>query len=146
MRVRYPRCREQTFSTSSGKCAMVTYTFLRMPADKTLSDVTPQPFYRGTLILALDLRRQFLVISQTMSGIKAAIEEVCGMPVSETSLYESTRRVHRKGLTHGCWSVVKLEKDEAIQQYNSIKHMYAERVVAARALSQWAFKHTTKHP
>ena len=119
---------------------MVTYTFLRMPADKTLSDVTPQPFYRGTLILALDLRRQFLLISQTMSGIKAAIEDVCGMPISETSLYESTRRVHRKGLTHGCWSLVKLERDQAIKEYNSIKTMYAERIVAARACSHWRFE------
>ena len=119
---------------------MVQYTFLRVPPEKTLVDVTPQPFFRGTLILALDVHRQYLVISQTMSGIKAAIEEVCGMPVSETSLYESSRRVHRKGLTHGCWSLVKLEKDAAIHQYNSIKHVYAERVVAARGPWQWQFE------
>ena len=119
---------------------MVRYTFMRVPPGKTLTDVKPQAFFRGTVILAMDIRRQYVLISQTMSGIKAAIEDVCGMPISETSLYESTRRVHRKGLTHGCWSLVKLERDQAIKEYNSIKTMYAERIVAARACSHWRFE------
>ena len=119
---------------------MVQYTFLRVPPEKTLVHVTPQPFFRGTLILALDVRRQYVLISQTMSGIKAAIEDVCGMPVSETSLYESSRRVHRKGRTHGCWSLVRLERDQAIKEYNAVRALYAERVVAARGLRQWQFE------
>ena len=122
------------------KVHMVLYTFLKVPSEKTLREVKPQVFFRGTMILAMDMRRQYVVISQTMSGIKAAIEEVCGMTVSETSLYESTRRVHRKGLTHGCWSLVKLELEQAIQEYNSIKTMYTERIVAARACSHWRFE------
>jgi uncharacterized protein YunC (DUF1805 family) len=119
---------------------MVHYTFLKVPPEKTLVAIVAQPVYRGCLILALDVRRQYLLVAQTMSGIKACIEDVVGQPISETSLYESARRQLRKGLTHGTWSVCKFECTEGIEKYNSIKHMYAKRIVAARASSQWQFK------
>ena len=118
---------------------MVTYTMLRVPPEHKLVEVTPQPFYRGTIIFALDVRRQFLILSQTMSGIRDCIEEVAHQPVSETSLYESCRRQLRRGLTHGTWSISKLPAHEAIQQYNTIRRAYTQRVVAARSPSQWKF-------
>ena len=119
---------------------MVGYTLINVPTEKRLIDTKPQPYYRGHLILALDVRRQFLVISQTMSGIQAAIEEKCNQPISETCLYESSRRQLRKGLTHGTWSVIRMERDGAIEHYNSIRHAYAHRIVAARSLTQWQFE------
>ena len=118
---------------------MVAYTMLRVPSELTLVEVTPQPFYRGNVILALDVRRHFLILSQTMSGIRECIEEVANQPVSETSLYESCRRQLRRGLTHGSWSITKLPAQEAIQQYNTIRRTYTQRVIAARSASQWKF-------
>ena len=118
---------------------MVAYTMLRVPPDHELIEVRPQPFYRGNVILALDVRRHFLILSQTMSGIQAAIEDVAHQPVSETSLYESCRRQLRRGLTHGTWSITKLPAQEAIQQYNTIRRTYTQRVIAARSASQWKF-------
>ena len=112
---------------------------LRVPPEHTLAEVRPQPFYRGTIIVALDVRRQFLIVSQTMSGIQAAIEAVANQTVSETSLYESCRRQLRRGLTHGTWSISKLPTQEAIRQYNTLRHAYSQRVVAVRAASQWKF-------
>jgi hypothetical protein len=119
---------------------MVAYTLLQVPAGKRLKAVSAQPYYRGRVIFAQDIRRQYLVISQTMSGIKACIEDLCHQPVSETSLYESSRRQLRKGLTHGTWSILCLPTDDAVAHYNAIKHKYAQCIVAARSRSQWQFE------
>ena len=45
---------------------MVAYTMLRVPPELRLVEVTPQPFYRGNVILALDVRRHFLILSHIL--------------------------------------------------------------------------------
>ena len=109
-------------------------------ADKMLMKVQPQPYFRGYLILAEDVRRHYLVLSQSMAGIACAIEEVCGQTVSETSLYESARRQLRRGRTGGCWNIQRLPRDEAIAHYNAERAKYAQRVVAAWRPSAWVFE------
>ena len=116
---------------------MVAYTMLRVPPELTLVKVTPQPFYRGTVILALDVRRHFLILSQTMSGIRECIEEVANQPVSETSLYESCRRQLRRGaggLTAG-----------ALSWPGSLRAPKAWRPVLATCLGCWWLSVSLSH-
>lgn len=119
---------------------MSRYTMVDIDAGKTLTHVEPQPFFRGDLLFAEDCRREYLLISQSMSGIAAALDECCGQTISETSLYESARRQLRRGRTGGCWNIVRLRRDEAIAHYNGWRSKYAHRVVATRRPSAWKFE------
>ena len=119
---------------------MVLYTMLAVPADKRLIEVEPQPFFRGDLVIATDVRRDFLLISQSIPGIQAAIGKCCNQSVSLTSLHESSQRAHRKGLTGGAWSVTRSAQIEAIQQWNTMRSKFTHRVVAARRADAWKFE------
>ena len=115
-------------------------TIFKVDGAKTLKHVEDQPYFRGDLIFAHDTRREYLLVSQSMSGIARALDECCQQTVSETSLYESARRQLRRGRTGGCWNVLRLSRDEAIEHYNNQRAKYAQRVVAAWRLSAWIFE------
>ena len=119
---------------------MVQHRIFEIDVDCALKHVKEQPYYRGHLIVAEDARRQFLIISQSMSGIAAAIDEVCNQTVSETSLYESARRQLRRGRTGGCWSVVRLPRDDGIAHYNQSRTKYERRVVVAWNPLAWVWQ------
>ena len=118
---------------------MVQYTMVKADKGKMLMAVEPQPFYRGDLIIAEDVRGHFLFISQSMSGIRAGIEAVCHQVVSLTSLHESARREIRGGRTGGSWNVMRMERDVAIAHYNSVRGRFAHHIIAARRPSAWKF-------
>jgi hypothetical protein len=71
---------------------MVQHEIIRVDATKMLKNVSAQPYYRGDLIFAEDARGQYLIVSQSISGIALALDKVCNQTVSVTSLYESARR------------------------------------------------------
>ena len=119
---------------------MVQHTMVHVGAGKTLKHVEPQPYFRGDLIFCHDARKQYLLVSQSMSGIARALDEVCNQSVSETSLYESARRQLRRGRTGGCWDVLRLPRDAGIAHYNTQRGKYAQRVVAAWRPSAWIFE------
>ena len=73
-------------------------------------------------------------------GDGAAIERIANQTVSLTSLHESARRQHRKGWTGGAWNVVRMDRDAAIQHWNSVHGRFAQRIVAARRPSDWKFE------
>ena len=79
------------------------------------------------------------VYSLVTGGVQTAIEELCNQTISKSSLHESCRREHRKGVTCG-WSIARLERDAAIVHWNSRKALFAKRVVAAWRGSAWHFK------
>lgn len=119
---------------------MVVCDLMPVPADKKLKAVEPQPYYRGTLVIAEDRRQEYLIISASVRGIQTAIEELCSQTIGKSSLHESARRQHRKGLTGGAWSLVKLDQDAAIELYNSRRGLFNKRVVAAWRSSAWKFE------
>ena len=119
---------------------MVRYTMLAVPEEKTLKSVGAQPFFRGDLIIAHDVRQQYVLIAQSMPGIQAAIERIANQTVSLTSLHESARRQHRKGWTGGAWNVVRMDRDSAIEHWNSVRAKFAQRIVAVRRQSAWRFE------
>jgi hypothetical protein len=119
---------------------MVQHEIIRVDATKMLKNVSAQPYYRGDLIFAEDARGQYLIVSQSISGIALALDKVCNQTVSVTSLYESARRELRRGRTGGCWNVLRLPRDEAIAHYNAQRGKYARRVVAAWRPSAWEFE------
>lgn len=116
------------------------FQMVQVPTERKLVAVGSQPYFRGTLIVAQDVRKDYLLISQSMTGIATCIEQVVGQPVSATSLYESARREIRCGLTHGTWSLVRLEPDAAVRLWNSISAQYRKRIVVARRLDDWEFR------
>ena len=116
------------------------YTLFIVPAEKTMKSVEAERFFRGDLIIAHDVRRQYVLISQSMPGIQAAIERIANQTVSLTSLHESSRRQHRKGWTGGAWNVVRMDRDSAIEHWNSVRAKFAQRVVAVRRQSAWKFE------
>jgi hypothetical protein len=119
---------------------MVEYTLLAIPPEKALKSVASERFFRGDLIISYDVRRQYVLISQSMPGIQAAIERIANQTVSLTSLHESARRQHRKGWTGGAWNVVRMDRDAAIEHWNSVRAKFAQRVVAVRRQSAWKFE------
>ena len=118
---------------------MVICELLQIPVDKALAKVEPECYYRGTLVIAEDRRREYIIISQSARGVQTAIEELCNQTISKSSLHESCRREHRKGVTGG-WSIARLERDAAIVHWNSRKGLFTKRVVAAWRDSAWHFK------
>ena len=118
---------------------MVVCKLVQTPVEKVLVKVEPEPFYRGTLVIAEDRRREYMIISQSARGVQTAIEELCNQTISKSSLHESCRREHRKGVTGG-WSIARLERDPAIVHWNSRKGLFTKRVVAAWRDSAWHFK------
>ena len=117
---------------------MVVHKMVPIDASKMLMHVEQQPFFRGDLLLAEDARRQYLLISQSMSGIAAALDECCNQTVSQTSLYESARQQLR-GRTGGVWNIVRLPQKEAIAHYNEQRGKYSKRIVVAWRESAWHF-------
>ena len=118
---------------------MVRCELVHIPVDNGLVKVEPEPFYRGMLVIAEDRRREYIIISQSARGVQTAIEELCNQTISKSSLHESCRREHRKGVTGG-WSIARLERDAAIVHWNSRKGLFTKRVVAAWRDSAWHFK------
>ena len=118
---------------------MVRCQLLHAPVDKALAKVESEPFCRGTLCIAEDRRREYIIISSSARGVQTAIEELCNQTISKSSLHESCRREHRKGVTGG-WSIARLERDAAMVHWNSRKALFAKRVVAAWRGSAWHFK------
>ena len=98
---------------------MVAYTLV--PAKRKLISVEAEPYFRGSLIIAEDVRRHFLMIATSVAAIQAGIEEACRQSVSSTCLYESARHEKRKGLTGGAWSLVRLERDAAVLHFNAAR-------------------------
>ena len=119
---------------------MVVCKLMFLPPDKRLVKVEPQPYYRGTLVIAEDIRREYLIISGSARGVQTAIEELCNQTISKSSLHESCRREHRKGITAGTWSIVRLENEGAIAHWNARRAQFAHRVVAAWRCSAWHFE------
>ena len=78
-----------------------------------------------------------------MTGISACIKQVIGQPVSATSLYESARREIRCGLTHGTWSLLRLEPDAAVRLWNSIADKYRKRIIV---FEDWEFRLAKAEP
>lgn len=113
------------------------FQIIQVPAEKELATVVSQPYNRGTLIVAQDVRKDYLLISQSMTGVATCIEQVIGQPVSATSLYESARREIRCGLTHGTWSLLRLDPDAAVRLWNSIGAQYRKRIIVARRPDDW---------
>lgn len=118
---------------------MVVCQLVPAPVDKVLVKVEPEPFYRGTLVIAEDRRREYIFISQSARGIQTAIEEMCCQTISKSSLHEGCRRQHRKGVTGG-WLIARLERDAAIAHWNSRRGQFSKRIVAAWCASAWHFK------
>ena len=118
---------------------MVEHAFFTPSKEKTLKSVQAERFFRGDLIIAYDVRRQYVLISQSMPGIQQAIERIAHQTVSLTSLHESSRRQIRKGWTGGALAVVRMDRDAAIEHWNSVRTKFAQQVVAARRPSAWKF-------
>ena len=118
---------------------MVVCELVPVPVDKALTKVEPEPFSRGSLVIAEDRRREYIIISQSARGVQTAIEELCNQTISKSSLHEGCRREHRKGVTGG-WSIARLEQDAAMAHWNSRKALFAQRIVAAWRGSAWHFK------
>ena len=60
-------------------CTMTTeirYQMLSVPAAKRLVRVEPQPYFRGTLVIAEDTRHHFICISHSMGGLQRAIAAI----------------------------------------------------------------------
>jgi hypothetical protein len=114
---------------------MVAYTMV--PSEGKLTAVEAEPYFRGQLIIAEDVRRHFLLIGTSMAAIQAGIEEACRQSVSYTCLYECARREKRKGVTGGAWSLVRLERDAAIKYWNLVKGKYAKPLIVSRRSSAW---------
>ena len=119
---------------------MVVCDVVLIPSDKSLVSVEAQPYFRGTLVIAEDRRREFIIISQSTRGIQAAIEQVANQTVSLSSLQESAKRMHRKGVTAGAWSLIKLERDAAIKHWNARRRLFGKGVVAAWQTKDWHFE------
>ena len=122
------------------------FQIIQVPAERELVAVGGQPYFRGTLIVAQDVRKDYLLMSQSMTGISACIKQVIGQPVSATSLYESARREIRCGLTHGTWSLLRLEPDAAVRLWNSIADKYRKRIIVARRPEDWDFRVAKAEP
>ena len=108
--------------------------------DKPLVCVEAQPYFRGTLVIAEDMRRQYIVISQSTRGVQSAIQKVASQTVSLSSLQESALRQQRKGVTGGTWSLIKLDREAAIKHWNSRRRLFGKGVVAAWRLGDWHFE------
>ena len=119
---------------------MVVCSVVPVQPSKTLVDVDPELYYRGQFFIAEDRRLEYLIISQSIRGIQTAISELCNQEIGKSSLHESSRREHRKGITAGAWSVVKLEKDAAIKHWNANRGRYAKAAVGAWCPSHWKFE------
>ena len=107
--------------------------------DRILSQVETQPYYRGDIIIASDIRRQFQIMSQSVAGIYVGIQEVVSQNISLTGLHDCSKTKLRKGVTGGCWQVHRFEKDSAVDFWNASAGKFKTRFVVARRSTAFKF-------
>lgn len=115
----------------------MTPTFVDLERDQRLTSVENEIHSKGRVYVAEDVaRRQLLVIAQRMINIQHAIEERSGETISLASLFESSSKKLRKGVTSG-YRVVRLSA-EALPGYLDERRAHFDKtVISATNPTKW---------
>ena len=104
---------------------------------RALTAVRPERCTRGNAYLALDCRRQFAIASQTVDGVREAIDSVVGEPTSRTSLYAVAALTQRSGRT-GSFTVQRCALADLPARVATVRHRYARLLIAAADVGRWS--------
>lgn len=97
-----------------------------------LCAVHPEMYAKGFCYAAEDvLRRQVVIVAQRMTHVQQAIEDICGEPLSLSSLFESATLKLRKGRT-GSFRVHRLTPEEVPHYLDERRGRFSRIVIAAR--------------
>ena len=106
------------------------FTIRAVDPQALLMDVSRQPWSRGTLCIAQDVRGDYQVVSPSCSGLRDAIETACHQRVGLSSLHDSASGRLRGGVTNA-FRVLRLPVEEAIAHLNETRGCFRHRLVAA---------------
>lgn len=108
-----------------------------LPDDKRLVSVEREWYAKGFIYACLDVRRELLILSQRLTFLQQAIEQLCNQTPSFTSLCESASRMHKSGRTAGTWSVVKLLPCQISEFVDEHRVKYRRTVMACDNWRKW---------
>ena len=104
--------------------------------DQRLASVKKEWYAKGHIWTAEDVRREVLILSQRMTHLQIAIEELCNETVSLTSLSESACLQLRGGRTKS-WHVQRVEPAELPSFVDERRKLYKKVVIAADNPRKW---------
>ena len=108
-----------------------------LPEDQRLVRVEREWYAKGFIYACLDVRRELLILSQRVTYVQQAIEQLCNQTPSMTSLCESASRMHKSGRTAGAWSVVKLLPCQIAEFVDEHRVKYKRTVMACDNRRKW---------
>ena len=108
-----------------------------LPDDQRLVSVEREWYAKGFIYACLDVRRELLILSQRLTFLQQAIEQLCNQTPSFTSLCESASRMHKSGRTAGAWSVVKLLPCQISEFVDEHRVKYRRTVMACDNWRKW---------
>ena len=115
------------------------FTIRAVDPQALLMDVSRQPWSRGTLCIAQDVRGDYQVVSPSCSGLRDAIETACHQRVGLSSLHDSASGRLRGGVTNA-FRVLRLPVEEAIAHLNETRGCFRHRLVAAAHEAAFRFR------
>ena len=107
-----------------------------LPSDRRLVHVDREWYGKGYVYAALDVRRELLILSQRVTYVQQAIEQLCNQTPSMTSLFDNAS--HRaRGRTAGAWKVVKLLLCQVSEFVDEERVKYKRVVMACENWRKW---------
>ena len=99
-----------------------------IPSDRQLVTISEQPWFRGDICIAEDVRRDYQILAQSMAGLKYGIAQACKQNVGLSSLHESATGKLRNKITNGTFQVHRLDRASAVEHIQSTRGQFKHRV------------------
>lgn len=109
---------------------------VNLPDDQRLVRVEREWYAKGFIYACQDVRRELLILSQRVTYLQQAIEQLCNQTPSMTSLFENASRMQKSGRT-GAWSVVKLLPCQISEFVDENRVKYKRVVMACDNWRKW---------
>ena len=118
-------------------CLLQQMELVDLPDDQRLVRVEREWYAKGFIYACQDVRRELLILSQRVTYLQQAIEQLCNQTPSMTSLFENASRMQKSGRTAGAWSVVKLLPGQVSEFVDENRVKYKRVVLACDNWRKW---------